>query len=106
MNLPIKICLAVLTAKLTLVAQAVDVVHPAASSLTRPTSAEKPPNEDGFIQRWLVLEPIRNNTPLTDNAIKEAVKKEYFPNQLELIPRDGEKVKVQDLELTWHAVDT
>jgi hypothetical protein len=107
MNSRTKLLLAAVTVNLALAAIAADdAVAPAASSLTRAASAEKAPNEDGFIQRWLILEPIRNNTPLTDNAIKEAVKKEYFPSQLEMIPRDGEKVKVQDEDLTWHAVDT
>ena len=69
-------------------------------------AAEKAPDADGFIQQWLILEPIRANTPLTDNAIKEAVKKEYFPNQLGVIPRDGDKVKTDQAELTWHAVET
>ena len=77
-----------------------------APSLARPDSVEKTPDTDGFIQRWLILEPIRSNGGLTDNAIKEAVKKEYFLNQLSVIPRDGDKVKVDDTELTWHAVDT
>src|SRR5438045_1684304 len=76
-----------------------DSVPPPAPSLTRPTSAEKAPDAGGFIQRWLILEPIRSNTALTDNAIKEAVKKEYFPNQLGVVPRDGDKVKSDDSEL-------
>jgi len=80
--------------------------RPPAPSLMRPASAEKDPDADGFIQRWLILEPIRSNTQLTDNAVKEAVKKEYFPNQLSIIPRDGDKVAVGSEELAWHAVDT
>jgi hypothetical protein len=75
-------------------------------SLTHPTSAEAAPGRDGFIQRWLILEPIRVNTQLTDTAINSAVKKEYFPNQLSLIPRDGDKVKVDGADLTWHTVET
>jgi len=81
-------------------------VRPPAPSLMRPASAEKAPNADGFIQRWLILEPIRSNTALTDNAVKETVRKEYFPNQFSVIPRDGDKVTVGGEELTWHAVDT
>ena len=72
----------------------------------RPASAEKNPDAEGFIQRWLILEPIRSNTPLTDNAVKEAVKKGYFPGQLSVIPRNGDKVTVGDTELAWHAMDT
>jgi hypothetical protein len=89
-----------------LAASADDSARRAGPSLARPASAEKAPDADGFIQRWLILEPMRMNTPLTDNAIKEAVKKEYFPNQLSVLPRDGDKLKVSDTELTWHAVDT
>ena len=83
-----------------------DSARQSAPSLTRPVSAEKNPDTEGFIQRWLILEPIRSNGGLTDNAIREAVKKEYFPNQFIVIPRDGDKVKVNDSDLTWHAVDT
>jgi len=76
------------------------------SSLARPVSAEKAPDADGFIQRWLILEPIRTNTALTDNAVQAAVKANYFSNQFTVIPHDGDKVTVQGTELTWHAVDT
>jgi hypothetical protein len=90
-----------------LVAVAADVTtRPAAPSLMRPASAERNPDGDGFIQRWLILEPIRSNTPLTDNAVREVVKKEYFPNQFSVIPHDGDKVTVGGDELAWHAVDT
>ncbi len=74
--------------------------------LTRPDSAEKPPSADGFLQRWLLLEPIRVGGQLTDSAVQAAVKKEYFPDQLRVIPHDGDKVTVGTTELTWHAVDT
>ena len=76
-----------------------------ASSLTRPASAEKAPDADGFMQRWFILEPIRANG-LTDSAVQAAVKKEYFPSQFSVIPRDGDKVTVGGEELTWHAVDS
>jgi hypothetical protein len=98
------ISLTILTS--ALIATAEDSPHRPATSLSRPDSAEKAPDPDGFIQRWLILEPIRANIPLSDNAVNEAVKKEYFPNQLSIIPRDGDRVKVGETELTWHAVDT
>src|SRR5580658_6084490 len=74
-------------------------------TLTKPASPEKAPDADGFIQRWLLLEPIPSNG-LTDSAVQAAVKKEYFPNQFTVIPHDGDKVTVGNTELTWHAVDT
>ncbi len=76
-----------------------------APSLTRPNSAEKAPNASGFIQRWLILEPISCNG-LTDSAVQAAVKTEYFPNQFTVVPRDGDSVTVGGTNLTWHAVDT
>jgi hypothetical protein len=74
--------------------------------LTRPDSAEKAPNANGFLPRWLILEPIRVSGQLTDSAVQAAVKKEYFPNQLDVIPHDGDKVSAGNTELTWHAIET
>jgi len=76
-----------------------------ASTLTNPSSAAKAPNADGFIQRWLLLEPIGAGG-LTDNVVQVLVKKEHFPNQFAVLPKDGEKVNVGDNELSWHALDT
>jgi hypothetical protein len=76
-----------------------------APTLTRPASPAKAPGADGFIQRWLVLEPISANG-LTDSVVQATIKKEYFPNQFTVIPHDGDKVTVGDTPLTWHAVDT
>ena len=79
--------------------------------LTHSTSGEKAPDPNGFIQRWLLLEPIRqrslrSNQQLTDSFVQAAAKREYFPNQFTVIPHDSDKVTVDDVELTWHAVDT
>ena len=64
------------------------------------------PNKDGFIQRWLLLEPIRAMGD-TQNVVQTIVKTEHFPNELALIPEHGQKVTTTDgTELTWHAVDT
>lgn len=76
-----------------------------APTLTRPATPTKAPDEEGFIRRWLVLEPIGANG-LTDSLVQAAVKKEYFPNQFTVIPHDGDKVNVEGANLTWHAVDT
>lgn len=74
-------------------------------TLTTPATPEKSPNAEGFIQRWLLLEPIGANG-LTDNVVQALVKKEQFPNQFTVVPKDGDKVTVSGNELTWHAVDT
>ena len=80
--------------------------RPAASSLVRPATPTKAANADGFLQRWLILEPIRVSGQLTASAVQTVVKTDYFPNQHSVIPRDGDKVTVGDTELVWHAVDT
>jgi hypothetical protein len=77
-----------------------------APSLTAPASATKGPGASGFIQRWLVLEPVPMKGQLTDSAVQAAVKTEFFPNQLTVMPRPGDKVTVGGTDLTWHAVET
>jgi len=77
---------------------------------TPATKAKMTPDADGFITRWLLLEPIskpnpRNNV-FTDSYVRTAFTTEYFPNQFTGIPKDGEKVKVGEQELTWHALES
>ena len=74
-------------------------------TLTRPATLSTAPDAAGFIQRWLILEPIPTNG-LTENAVKTTVHKEFFANQFTVIPRDGDKVTVDGSELIWHAEDT
>ena len=74
-------------------------------TLSTPVTREAAPDADGFIPRWLLLEPIPANG-LTDNQVQAIVRKEYFPDQLTVIPHDGDKVTVGGAELVWHAVDT
>jgi hypothetical protein len=76
-----------------------------ASALTRPATPTKSPDDDGFIRRWLLLDPI-GTSGLTDSVVRTAVKREYFPNQFTVIPHNGDKVNVEGADLTWHAVDT
>ena len=68
------------------------------------------PDSEGFIQRWLLLEPTNNptrpNAVFTDSYIREAFATEYFPNQFTVLPKDGDKVKVGKQKLTWHALDS
>jgi hypothetical protein len=84
-----------------------DAALPASShSLTAVTTPAAAPDADGFIQRWMLLEPIPCNGQATDNAVQATVKKEYFPNQFTVIPKDGDKETVDGQEYTWHAMDT
>jgi hypothetical protein len=82
-----------------------NVVRGLAATLMRPATLTKAPDEEGFIRRWLLLEPIGVNG-LTDSVVQATVKREYFPNQFTVLPHDGDKVKVEGSDFTWHAVDT
>jgi hypothetical protein len=74
------------------------------------TSSPKAPDASGFLQRWLLLEPInkpnRSNTVFTDSYIRNNFSIEYFPNQFTVVPKDGDKVAVEGQELKWHALDS
>jgi len=81
-----------------------------APTLAPPAPSTKSPDANGFIQRWLVLEPIpiqiRSNAQLNDSFVQTTIKTDYFADQYTVIPRDGDKVTVHGAELLWHAVDT
>ena len=77
-----------------------------APSLARPASATKAVNSEGFLQRWLILEPIRTNGQLTDTAVRAAIKAQALPPETSKLPRHGDKVTIGDAQLAWHAVDT
>lgn len=55
------------------------------------------PDNEGFIRRWTVLEPIskpnHTNIVFTDSYLRETFAKEYFKNQMTCMPKDGDKVK-------------
>jgi hypothetical protein len=97
-------------ASLALLASAAGAFDIQSPALTRPASATRVPDPNGFLQRWLLLDPIRvpirSNWDLTDSFVQAAIKKEYFPDQFTVIPRDGDKVTVGDAELVWHALDS
>jgi hypothetical protein len=76
-----------------------------APTLKRPATATSAPSAEGFIQRWLILEPIPANG-LTDSAVQAAVKTVHFPDQFTVVPNDGDQVMVNGSPLTWHAEDT
>ncbi len=69
----------------------------------------KAPDKDGFIQRWLLLEPInkpnRSNDGFVDTYVRRELTREYFPGQFTVVPRDGDSVTAAGEALVWHAVD-
>lgn len=75
-----------------------------------PTKQAIAPHAAGFIQRWLLLEPIsmpiKSNVVFTDSYLREKFSTQYFPKQMEVIPKDGAVVKVGNEKLKWHALDS
>ena len=74
------------------------------------TRLPKAPDPEGFLQRWLLLEPItkpnRTNTVFTDSYVRAAFATEYFPGQMTVVPKNGDTVTVDGQTLAWHAVDS
>jgi hypothetical protein len=93
-----------------LAAAPVIAVAEPAPVFTPATAAPKAPDPDGFLQRWLVLEPIvkpnRSNTGFTGTYVRQALTTPYFADQFGPVPRNGQIETVAGTPLTWHAVDT
>jgi hypothetical protein len=75
-------------------------VAPATMSLAEPA-----PKAEDFIQKWYLLEPISVNG-LNQSTVRNTVAKEYFPNQMTVIPKDGDKITYNEKEYVWHAIET
>ena len=77
--------------------------------ITSPTAR---PDDEGFIRRWMLLEPIDNPeansnllfswTYLQDNLLNPS----KLPKPLPAMPRDGQKVKYGKQSLIWHAMES
>ena len=99
------------------------------------TATPATPDSEGFIRRWMLLEPIdkpnSGNTVFTDSYLREHFNREYFKGQQTILPKDGQKVtavfkqeqapagfgrgaqapaqpevKTVKQTLTWHALDS
>lgn len=68
-------------------------------------STKNVPNNQGFIQQWLILHPLRAGGD-TQNAVQATLKAGNFENELTILPKKGDKVNVGGQELTWHSVET
>lgn len=66
------------------------------------------PDEDGFLRRWLLLEPVvkpnRSNTGFTPSYVRASLAPSQYPGRFGTLPRDGEKAGGTDLR--WHALDS
>ncbi|MDH7598382.1 MAG: hypothetical protein QHH07_01935 [Sedimentisphaerales bacterium] len=77
---------------------------------TKVTSPTKTPDPNGFLQRWLLLEPIpnglRTNVGFTEAFVRNAFYKDYYVGPFDLVPKEGDKVTINDQDFIWHALDS
>ena len=61
----------------------------------KPATGKTSPDSDGFIRRWLLLEPIdkpnRSNTVFTDSYLREHLYMTYYDGQDAMLPGDGRR---------------
>lgn len=66
---------------------------------TTPAAGSLQLDEQGFIRRWCVLEPIskpnHTNIVFTDSYLRDVFAQEYFKDQMTILPKDGQKVKAK-----------
>lgn len=116
----IPVLLAMASALAAPLASAADT-PPAATPASRPaptlapfftpaTTAPRAVDADGFLQRWLLLEPVdkpnRTNTVFTGTYVRQAFATPPFTGAFTNLPRDGQTVTVAGKPLAWHALDS
>jgi len=87
-----------------------DTTRTLSSHFTPATTAKKAPDAKGFIQRWLVLEPVKKditrNNIFTESYLRTAFSENNFSNDFTVIPKNGDKIKIGEQELKWYALDS
>lgn len=82
-----------------------DTSHSITRFFTPSTPIKKAPNANGFIQRWLVLEPIkkndRGNSQLTETYLRETLAANNFSPDFNAIPKNGETIIIQPQDLKF-----
>jgi hypothetical protein len=87
-----------------------DTTHTLTRYFSVASAAPKPTHAKGFIQRWLVLEPVKKdiarNNIFTNSYLKTAFTNDNFSNDFNVVPKNGDLAKVGTQELKWYALDT
>lgn len=87
-----------------------DTTHTLSRHFTMASATKKAPETNGFIQRWLVLEPVKKdivrNNIFTDNYLRTTFSADNFSSDYTVVPRNGSTVKVGNQELKWYALDS
>lgn len=76
----------------------------------RSTAGAKAPDADGFLQRWMLLEPLPNQLRSNAGFNEAFIRGNFGSDDLKAAfagsPADGEKVTLKGQELAWHALDS
>ncbi|MVM36775.1 acetylxylan esterase [Spirosoma sp. HMF3257] len=87
-----------------------DTTHTLSKHFTLASANKKAPDAKGFIQRWLVLEPVKKdivrNNIFTDNYLRTAFSADNFSGDYTIVPKHGETVNIGNQELKWYALDS
>lgn len=87
-----------------------DTTHTLAKHFIVASAAKKTPNAKGFIQRWMVLEPVKKdiarNNIFTDNYLRTTFSTDNFSNDYNTVPNNGEMIKLGNQELKWYALES
>lgn len=87
-----------------------DTTHTLTKHFSLAADAKKAPDAKGFIQRWLVLEPVKKditrNNIFTDSFLRATFSADNFSGDLTAVPKNGDMVKVRNQDLKWYALDS
>ena len=87
-----------------------DTTHTLSRYFTPASAAKKSPDANGFIQRWLVLEPVKKdivrNSIFTDSYLRTTFSTDNFSSDFTIVPKNGETIQVGNQELKWYALDS
>lgn len=87
-----------------------DTTHTLSRHFSNATNIKTPPFSNGFIHRWLVLEPIKKdiarNNIFTDNYLRNTFLSDNYSDNYMAVPKDGEVVKVGNQDLKWYGLDS
>jgi len=62
-------------------------------------AADYSPDDEGFIRNWLMFAPIK-----LEGSGAEEIDKQQLKDEAKLSPKEGDKAKAGDSELTWKAI--
>lgn len=87
-----------------------DTTHTLTRHFIQASKEKGIPDTNGFIRRWLVLEPIRKeiarNNSLTEEYLRTTFAADNFSNDFTVVPKKDKKVKLGGKQLKWYALDS